>query len=170
MGQERLYSVGDWIVHTHYGIGQIKTIEVKPLQGEQAECFKVKTKESIYWFATQETENPRIRPVGSQDIIKKVISNLRRKPGNFEEDKKYWEEQIKAARANSDLLMISQLVRDLSAQQSKKRLNHSQVKALSEFKGRLLREWTTIMGADIEEIRLEIDKYIKESKAKIVTE
>ena len=26
-----LYSVDDWVVHTKYGVGQIKTIEVKPI-------------------------------------------------------------------------------------------------------------------------------------------
>ena len=124
------YSVGNWVVHTYYGVGQIKKIEKKPIHGEKTECFKVKTKDCTYWFPKEPSENPRIRLVASQNIINKVIRNLRRKPSHLEQYKKFWENQIKVTRSNSELLSISKLVRDLSAQQTHKRLNHSQEKAL----------------------------------------
>jgi CarD family transcriptional regulator len=167
MTETHQYAVGNWVVHTHYGVGQIKKIEKKPIQGEIAECFKVKTKDCTFWFPKEPTENPRIRLVASQDIIDKVIKNLRRKPGNFEKDKKYWENQIKVTRSNGDLLSVSQLVRDLSAQHSHKRLNHTQEKALSEFKDRLLSEMVAITGSNIESIRKQLQEWLQESLAKI---
>ena len=41
MEQEMHYSIGKWVVHSQYGVGQIKKTEMMPLHGEQTECFKV---------------------------------------------------------------------------------------------------------------------------------
>ena len=164
------FSVSEWIVHSHHGVGQIKKIEVMPLHGEQTECFKVQVKGGAFWFPTNSTETPRIRPIASQEIITKMIKNLRRKPGNLEKDKKYWNLKIKEMPENSDLLTTSQLIRDLSAQQTLKRLNDSQIKALTNFKDRLIHEWAAITSTDIEQIRNLFHKYSQESKSKIIVD
>ena len=170
MEQEIHFSVGEWVVHSHYGVGQIKKTELMPLHGEQTECFMVQVKDGAFWFPTNSVENPRIRPVASQEIITKVIKNLRRKPGNLEKDKKYWTQRIKAVPSQGDLLTISPLIRDLSAQQAQKRLNDTQVRALSKFKERLLHEWSAITGTDVRKIRSQFNEYIQESRAKIMNE
>jgi len=170
MEQEIQFFVGEWVVHSQYGVGQIKNIEVMPLHGEQTECFMVQVKGGAFWFPTNSVENPRIRPVASQEIITKVIKNLRRKPGNLEKDKKYWDTKIKAVPSHSDLLSISQLIRDLSAQKNQNRLNDTQVKALSKFEERLLHEWSAITGTDVNKIRPQFYEYIQESRAKIMNE
>ena len=121
MEQDTQFSVGTWIVHSQYGVGQIQKTEVMPFHGEQTECFRVQVKDGAFWFPTDSVENPRIRPVASQEIIPKVIKNLRRKPGKLEKDKKYWDKQIKAVTSNDDLVKISQLIRDLSAQLPRRR-------------------------------------------------
>ncbi len=170
MEQEAHFSVGEWVVHDHYGVGQIKKTEVMPLHGEQTECFRVQVRDGDFWFPTNSAENPRIRPVASQEIITKVIKILRRKPGHIEEDKVYWKNQIQAVSSDGDLLSISKLIRDLSAQQSRKRLNDSQVRALTNFKERLLLEWAAITGTEINKIRPEFNSYIQESDSKITDE
>jgi RNA polymerase-interacting CarD/CdnL/TRCF family regulator len=170
MEQEMHYSIGEWVVHSQYGVGQIKKTEVLPLHGEQTECFMVQVKDGAFWFPTSTSENPRIRPVESQEIITKVIKNLRRKPGNLDKDKKYWAQQIKEMPLDGDLVTISKLIRDLSAQQALKRLNDSQIRILSKLSGRLMREWAAITGEEIEEIRSRFNQYVSESKAKIMIE
>ena len=168
MELENQYSVGEWVVHSYYGVGQIKKTEVMPLHGEQTECYKVKVKDGAFWFPTNEVDNPRIRPIASQEIISKVIKNLRRKPGNLDKDKKYWTKRIKDSSPHDDLLSISQLIRDLSAQQSRKNLNDSQTKTLSNFKENLIHEWATTTGTDISEIHRQLNYYLHESGQKIL--
>jgi RNA polymerase-interacting CarD/CdnL/TRCF family regulator len=170
MEQETHYSIGDWVVHSQYGVGQIKKTEVMPLHGEQTECFKVQVRSGAFWFPTEEAENPRIRAVATQEIIAKVIKALRRKPSNLEKDKKYWSQRIKETSPQDDLLSISQLVRDLSAQQSQKNLNDSQIKALSKFKEGLIQEWAAITGTTVDNVRSQFNNYLQESKTKIPVE
>jgi RNA polymerase-interacting CarD/CdnL/TRCF family regulator len=170
MEQEIHYSIGEWIVHSQYGVGQIKKTEVMPLHGEQTECFKVQVSGGAFWFPTNAVANPRIRPIASQEIIMKVIKNLRRKPGNLEKDKKYWTQRIKEMPLDGDLVIISKLIRDLSAQQAQKRLNDSQIKDLSKLSERLIHEWAAITGTERGKIRRRFNQYIRESKAKIIIE
>ena len=166
MEQEIQYSIGEWIVHSQYRVGQIKKIETMPLHGKQTECFKGQVKGDAFWFPTNSIETSRICPIASQEIITKMIKNLRRKPGNLEKDKKYWNLKIKEMPANSDLLTTSQLIRDLSAQQILKRLNDSQIKALTKFKDRLIHEWAAITGTKLNKSVIYSTNMLKRAKQK----
>lgn len=161
------YSVYDWIVHSYYGVGQIRRIETKPLHGEDTKCFKVKTKNSIFWFPIDERDNPRIRPVASKDIIHKVVKNLRRKSSRLDTDRKLWKNRIDEAQSIGDLLSLSVIIRDLSAQQVLRKLNQTEEDALEFFKERLVREWASITQEEVEILRSSVHKYIKESQSKV---
>jgi len=115
MESGNLYSPGDWVVHLYYGVGQINCIETKHIEGQKKKCYKVKTKHSTYWFSNTDTGNPRFRPVASEEIIKKVVYQLRRKAGRLNIDKEYWKKRIDEVKSYGDMLSISKLVRDLSA-------------------------------------------------------
>jgi RNA polymerase-interacting CarD/CdnL/TRCF family regulator len=168
MDSQITYSIDDWIVHSYYGVGQIKRVETKPINEESMECFKVKTKDSTFWFPTTDTENPRIRPVASQDIMDKVVRLLKSKPNMLDPDKTLWKKKIEEVQAEGDLLSISTLVRDLSAQQVLRDLNQTEKNALEHFKERLLREWASITQEEIEHLRTSLHVYIKESQAKVM--
>jgi RNA polymerase-interacting CarD/CdnL/TRCF family regulator len=170
MEEVNTYSIGDWVVHTNYGVGQIKAIELKPFHGKKVECFKAKTKDCTFWFPTEKNGNPRIRPISSQDYIQKVIKSLRRKPANFDKDKKFWKTKIKKVKTDGDMIDVCKLVRDLTAQGTKRNLVQSEEKALAYLKERLLREWAVIVGSKVDEVRPQLQAYIQESKAKIPLE
>jgi RNA polymerase-interacting CarD/CdnL/TRCF family regulator len=161
------YSIDDWVVHTYYGVGQIKRIETKPIHGEDTKCYKVKTKDSTFWFPTTDEDNPRIRPVASKDIIHKVIKNLRRKSSKLDVDRKIWKKRIEEVQTNGDLLSMSIIIRDLSAQQVIRDLNQTEENALEHFKDRLVREWASITDEEIGDLRASVHVYIEESQAKI---
>lgn len=161
------YSINDWVVHKHYGVGQIRRIETRSIQGEDVECFKVNTKDSTYWFPATDKENPRIRPVASEDIIKKVVRNLKRKSTKLDSDRKYWKKRIDEVQSSGEILSISNLIRDLSAQQVLRQLNQTEEDALERNKERLLGEWASIIQEDVESLRRKLQKYIQESQAKI---
>jgi RNA polymerase-interacting CarD/CdnL/TRCF family regulator len=158
METDVVYSVNDWVVHSRYGVGQVKGVEVKPLQGEPTECFKVKTKECTYWFPANDSDNPRIRPVATEDIILKVIRNLRRKASNLDTDRKYWKKEIEIAYNEGDMLSISKLIRDLSAQKEN---------AMETLKERLTREWAAITRVDYADIQHQLENALQVSVDKI---
>jgi RNA polymerase-interacting CarD/CdnL/TRCF family regulator len=156
-----LYSIGDWIVHHSYGIGQIKEIEVKPIHGEQVPCFRVKTKDSSFWFPKNRPNNPRIRPVATPDIVQRVKKELQKPVREFDSDRKMWKRRIDEVRAGDDLIATSQMVRDLTILRTQRKLNQTEEKALSHFKDRLLREWAATMNTDYETTQLKLNNYLQ---------
>lgn len=164
------YSVDDWVVHTQYGVGQIKRIEVKPILGETTNCFKVRTNDCTYWFPTNDIDNPRIRSVATKDVIQKVIKNLRRKSSRLDTDRRIWKQRIEEAQADGDLISLSIIIRDLSTQKKLRQLNQTEDDALEYFKDRLVREWASITEEDIETLRTSLQAYIEESQSKVKVE
>jgi RNA polymerase-interacting CarD/CdnL/TRCF family regulator len=161
------YSIGDWVAHHSYGIGQIKKIEKKTIQGEMMACFRVKTKNGDYWFPRDGADNPRIRPVATQYMLKRVQKELQKSVGDLEPDRKMWKNRIDEVRANDDLIATSQLIRDLTILRTQRKLNQTEENALSHFTERLLREWAASTNLDIEVIRPKLNSYLQACKERV---
>jgi RNA polymerase-interacting CarD/CdnL/TRCF family regulator len=159
------YSLGDRIVHHNYGVGRIDGIELKPLNGIEVECFKVKTKDGVYWFPTDSLDNPRIHPVASQELVQRAIEILRSAPEDSENDPIQWKERIDEVKTDGDFLTISSLVRDLAGLKTKKKLNSIQAQALKNLKDRLIREWAASLEINAITIRPKLNAYLRESIA-----
>ena len=81
------YSIGQWVVHSQYGVGQIKQIERVPLHGnmeEKEKCFTVQTKEGVFWFPVNQNDNPRVRPITSEKKFKEALETLQEPPEDIE--------------------------------------------------------------------------------------
>ncbi len=159
--KEKLYEVGDWIVHRRYGVGKVLKIEMKPLGGDPQECYQVKTKNSTYWFPTDQDDNPRIRPVATPSVIEDILEILQRDPKKLETDNKIWKTRISNIQSDGELVAISRFIRDLYAKQALKKLTQTEESALNRYMNRLLREWSAITGDSIEDIEPKIEKYLK---------
>ena len=151
------------VVHHYYGVGQIDAIECKPLNGVEVECFKVKIKNGIYWFPTDSLDNSRIHPVASQELIQRAIEILQSAPHGLDNDPIQWKERIDDVLTDGDFLDISSLIRDLTALNTKKKLNRTQDQALNSLKDRLLREWAASLEVDAKSIRPRLRAYLQES-------
>jgi RNA polymerase-interacting CarD/CdnL/TRCF family regulator len=170
MGLNSQYSIGDWIVHKFYGVGQIEGVVARSIDGEPEQYFKATTKDSTFWFPVAKDENPRIRQVSSERIIKRVIRLIRRKATHIDSDRSYWKERITEAQQECDLISTSKIIRDLSSQEAVRKLNNTEENALDDFIENLLFEWAAITGEDVDKIRPELRSYIRESKGKITVE
>lgn len=155
------YSIGDWVVHHTYGIGQIQKIEVKPIHGEQISCFRVKTKDTVFWFPQDQSENPRIRPVATPEIVYRAEKELQITVRELDLDREMWRERIEDVKLHNDLIAISQLVRDLTILRTQRKLNQTEVEILSRFTDRLIREWSAAMNKNVETTQIELDHYLQ---------
>jgi len=158
-----VYSVGDKVVHRSYGVGQIDSIDSKPLNGVKIDCFKVTTENGIFWFPTDDLENPRVHPVASQELIQSAIEILQSAPHGLENDPFQWKERIDDVLADGGLLSISSLVRDLTALKTEKTLNRTLDQALNNFQDRLLKEWAASLEVDVKFIRPKLRACLQES-------
>lgn len=161
------FSKGQWIVHHYYGVGQIKGVEKKSLDGETVSYYKVKTRNSQYWIPVESEDSSRLRPLSSPAEIKKIINILQRRPKEMDPDHLQRKRLIREVLGSGSLADMARLVRDLTARQHAKKLNPTEEDALDRFKEGLLREWAVCMKTDIDEAREMFQKCLQKSLAKV---
>lgn len=152
MAKKDEYSKGDWIVHLHYGVGQILSVEKKIFDNEKIDFYKVKTDISIFWVPVIDPDVTRVRPVSSKYMMRKAITTLKETPDPLPDDHNERKRQINTQMREISFIEISKLLRDLIARQSASRLNPSEEKAMETIKANLLLEWSVIMDWDMEKV------------------
>ena len=169
MAKKTTYSKGSWIVHHYYGVGQVKGIEKKELDGTKISYYKVQTRNSLYWIPVDSEDNTRLRPLSSPEEIKKIARILSRKPSEMDPDHMQRKRVIRDVLAEGSLLDMARVIRDLSARQTIKKLNPTEEDALKRFRDRLVREWSVCLEMDMEganqEFQVALDKGIAKAVA-----
>jgi len=141
MTVEAIYSVGDWIVHNNYGVGQIKKIEERPIHGEKVRTFRVKTKDSIYWVPVKKSDNPRIRRVVNKTKLRRAIRTLKSKPKKMNKNYRTRNAKIKEVFLSGSLQKMAKLLRDLLALRHEKKFNNTEKDAVEKIQERFIREY-----------------------------
>lgn len=139
---------GDWIVHTYYGVGQIKGVEKRKIGGEKTKYFKVVSNNSTFFIPTENIEPNRIRPVASKYKLRKAIKELKDQPGPLESDHNLRKKQIAEKLSDSSLDNTARLIRDLYARRISSGLNDHEETTLKKITDRLVLEWS--ISDDIE--------------------
>jgi CarD family transcriptional regulator len=165
--KELTYSVGDWIVHHMYGVGQVKKIEKKRLDQTKTEYYKVQANNSIFWVPVKNPNSDRIRPLTSTSSLKKALRFLKKTPHEMESNHNKRESRINKIRAEGKLSSICKIIRDLSAKEREKSLSTTEKQALDTFIDLLLREWSVCAGISIQDAQHKLQEYLKESWKKI---
>lgn len=165
-GKEKMYAVGDWLVHLIYGVGQVKKLEKRPIGGVQKMCYHVRTEDGVFWLPVDNADNERVRPIAGPKRIQRALDALKQAPkkmaGNFQTRRK----RIRRVSLDGDLSTDLRLVRDLNARQFKKGLNATEQDAFNTIVKRFLQEWSLSRGIEIREARQKLDRFLQESREK----
>ena len=161
--QPGTYSKGDWIVHAHYGVGQVKGIEKKELDGEKKLFFKVKTFDGVYWLSVVKTDVEYIRPITSEYQIRRALTIIRRPPEKLPENHTQRNKAISDALKASALNAKARMIRDLHGKQQDSKLNFSEEDALLKMKKQLLNEWSIVEDVDRKVLEEKLEKALETS-------
>jgi len=165
--QASAYSKGDWIVHAHYGVGQVKGIEKKELDGEQKVFFRVKTFEGVYWLSVVKTDVEYIRPITSEHQIRRALTMLRKPPEKLPENHTQRNKLVTEAVKDPSIYPKARMIRDLNGKQQESKLNFTEEDAFLKMKKQLLTEWSVVKGMDREILEEKLDKALETSVGKI---
>ena len=108
-----VYSIGDWIVHIYYGVGQILSKEKMTLEGIRQMYFRIKTENSSYWLPLSKIDVNRVRPLASKYQIKKALALTRKPPRKLSNDYKVRRKEISQAINDVSLYSKARMIRDL---------------------------------------------------------
>ncbi len=154
--KKREYAMGDWLVHPSYGIGQVKKVEKKHVEGRKIEFYRVEGENVTYWLPVGELQASRVRRLASKKEFRKAIKLLRRTPKEMDPDHTKRRSRIKDVMATGSLRAVVRVIRDLSARDSEKRLSDTERRSLEQFIGTLVEEWGIAEEISQHEARTEL--------------
>jgi RNA polymerase-interacting CarD/CdnL/TRCF family regulator len=161
--QQSAYAQGDWIVHAYYGVGQVKEMEKKELEGEKQTFHRVETFDGEYWLSVSGTGVEYIRPIASEYQIKRALTLVRTTPEELPENHTQRGRVIHEAIRDPSLYTKARMIRDLHAREQEARLNFSEEDALSKMKKQFLDEWSVIKDMDREVLEEKLDEALNTS-------
>jgi len=166
MEAPQAYTEGDWIVHAHYGIGQIKCVEVKGISGEKVSYFRIEATDSTFWMPVDHMDGEMSRPVSSQQEFQKALTVLKNPPQEMSSSHIERQSRIKRVRLENSPQDIARLIRDLRARQRDKGiLSQNERSAFTSLKQQLVEEWTIVSGTQPEKIALQVDKLLEKQNS-----
>ncbi len=141
------YQRGDWIVHKHYGVGQIKGMEQRSISGETMQYCRICADNSTFWVPMDMLDQ-HLRPLVTKIECREIMQILQRPPRQMHRNFRQRQNRIREVQKSDSLLDMARLIRDLEARSTHTNLNGTEQSALREMKRRFLAEWRTSMGYD----------------------
>ena len=161
-----VYSIGDWIVHIYYGVGQILSKEKMTLEGIRQMYFRIKTENSSYWLPLSKIDVNRVRPLASKYQIKKALALTRKPPRKLSNDYKVRRKEISQAINDISLYSKARMIRDLQGRRVSGYLNFGETEQLKKMKGNLCDEWAQVVQQNPEIVLKKLDEALKTSTMK----
>lgn len=147
-------------MHSTYGVGQIKTVEEKPIHGETVRVFRVKTRNSIYWLPVKKADNMRIRRITNKEKLAEALAQLETEPEKMGDDYRARNNHIKEAFTNGSIEKSVELLRDLMGLREIKAWSNTENDAANTIFNQLASEYSVIYEIPLEEARQEINSVI----------
>ena len=171
MEETNTYSKGDWIVHSRYGIGQIKGIDVKSISGEETQYYRIKATDSTFWMPVDQMDSDVLRPLSTPEEIQQAVTILQKPPEEMSSNYKIRQKRIQAARIRNTPKAVAQILRDLRAHRREKGiLNSTERSAFLSLKQRLVEEWALVKNTKPEKIEATIDNLLDPHQTPVVDE
>ena len=152
------FNVGDWIVHYSHGIGKVKGIVEKGINGNKKIYYEVVTKEFKYWIPIEDQDTDHIKPIRSKIEFENALSLMAKKPKLISIRYKARKKQIHKRWINGELASRAELLRDLNGRLIKSKLSFNEKEMLEKIKQTFINEWIL---SDKKLTRSEANKRIK---------
>lgn len=166
MEEAREYVKGDWIVHAHYGIGQIEGIDMKGISGEETRYYRVHASDSTFWVPVDQMDSEVLRPLSTPEAIQKAIAALQNPPKEMSSNYKTRQTRIRDVQLQNTPRAIARLIRDLRARQREKgALNKTERSAFRTLKQRLVEEWAIVTDTKTERVALRLENLLNPHQA-----
>ena len=155
-----MFVKGNWIVHIYYGVGQVKRLEKKCLDGKKTIYYRVEGKDGTFWLPVNKSDTERVRPIASQKQLDSALQAIKEQPRTFTEDYKQRQILLNESKLEGSLLEIASLIRDLSYWEVEKHLNLSEKETLEHLKNRMSMEWSIVLDIKQQEARTELNELL----------
>jgi CarD family transcriptional regulator len=140
------FHIGDKVIHSTYGMGEIVHIEEKVIHDCLTNCYVVRTNELTIWIPINDLHQHSLRTPTLPDEFIRLFSILTNPGEALPEDRILRKDQLLARMKNGQLASICHVVRDLTQFRCLKKLSEQEKSILERAMNSLLTEWTYSLG------------------------
>lgn len=138
------FNIGDWIIHYYHGVGQVKDIVEKGLEGNEKTFYKVTTKDIDYWIPIEDEDSDHIEPIRTEQDFEEALKVLASKPEPIANHHKSRKKKIHDRWLDGDLLSRAKLLRDLNGRLKLIKLSFSEKEVLGKVRRYFINEWLIV--------------------------
>ncbi|HSO27712.1 MAG TPA: CarD family transcriptional regulator [Anaerolineales bacterium] len=159
------FQVGDQVVHSVHGVGEITDIGVKKFgKREPRSYYEILTPQLTVWVPIDaKRDEPRLRKLTSAEKLPQLRQILQSKPKKLQKNYRSRQAQIRTRLQGGKLKNLVEVVRDLTALSRERPLNGSDEQQLTRATRMLAREWGEIKGWKFERAEGEIQQMLTEA-------
>jgi len=159
------YSIGDWVVHANYGVGEVRSVETRTISGDEADYYKIKTTDDLFvWVPVDEDDDQEyLRDLTTPRRIQEVLEVLRNDPKELPRKSYGRQTRISKAKGNHSIIEKARLVRDLWVHRQEKRLGMKERRALQWATQHLVAEWSLTVDESPEEVEQKMYQVLRKT-------
>ena len=166
MSQTYSYTIGDWIVHSKYGIGQIEKLENKKISGEKSAYYRIQSGDSTFWVPADKMDSAQLRPLAKPAVIQQAIDLLQAPPKKMPGNYKLRQQKMVNAQVRNTPTALARILRDMRAYRRQKgNLSSTERVLFSLFKQRLAEEWALVKNMSAKNTNAKIEDLLSVSTA-----
>jgi CarD family transcriptional regulator len=164
------FSVGDRVVHPHYGPGRIIGAERREfLDGKKLYYeIEIPIQELVVYLPQRTMKEVGVRPAMSRARFPRVLARLRSKPRHLPQDFKERQEQVWERLSTGRVMPLAEVVRDLIWHQERDHLTKKDADYLAQAKSRLAAEMALVSGAEASDMEKMIQETLSAAISKRV--
>src|SRR4030042_1686316 len=140
------FHIDDKVIHCTFGLGEIKEIEEKTINGHLTNCYVVHFTDMTVWVPTDDSEQNSLRVPTPPEEFMKTLPILTSPKENLLEDRVLRKNQLMDQLKDGQLSSICRVVRALTNYQRNSKLNDQEKSILERAVRSLLTEWTLSLG------------------------
>jgi RNA polymerase-interacting CarD/CdnL/TRCF family regulator len=140
------FQIGDKVIHSTYGLGEIVHIEEKIIHDLPTNCYVLRTNDLTIWIPINDLHQNSLRTPTLPDEFKRLFSILTSPGEALPEDRVIRKDQLLEQMKNGQLTSICYVVRDLTHLKRVKKLNDMEKSILERAVNSLLTEWIFSLG------------------------
>ncbi len=136
------FHIGDKVIHSAYGLGEIVQIEEKMINDHLMNCYVVRASELMVWIPIKDLPQHSLRVPALPEEFIRLYSILTGPGEELLKDRVLRKEQLLTQMRDGQLASIFRVVRDLTSFKRSKKLNDQERSILERATSSLLTEWT----------------------------
>ena len=156
-----IFQIGDKVIHSTHGLGEIVNIEKKFIDDRETNCYVVRTPELTVWIPIDDIQQHSLRTPTSPEEFTRLFAILTSPSETLPENRVVRKEQLMAQLKDGQLASICRIVRDLTHFLRTSKPSDQEKSILERATKSLLTEWTYSLNVPMFQAQQAVEKLLQ---------